>query len=129
MTAPVLWRAIALEDSDTVVNGCPEYTNGDPIGRASGYLSRSSAKAAGERAGIEFRVVRSEPVVFKEETTEGRQAAALAHLRIMRDNLEREARIYVPLARTYGLSDEQVAAVIGLTPAHLRAVVPNSVAV
>jgi hypothetical protein len=59
-----LYRAIALENDTDNVDGEPNFYVGMPLGRSSGYLSRSSAVAAGENSGIEFVIVRSEPVVF-----------------------------------------------------------------
>lgn len=41
---------------------------GSPIGRQTGYLSRSSAVDAGARSGMEYEIVRSEPVEFLSDT-------------------------------------------------------------
>lgn len=74
-----LYRAITAKDSPIVYT---EWEDGEersyrdvlpagtPIGRRSGYLSRSSAIAAARRelyAEDEFKVVRSEPVEFLSE--------------------------------------------------------------
>lgn len=60
----VLYRAVATEHVDEAYSGDPIAWPGSIIGRASGYLSRSSAKAAGQSSGIAFEIMRSEPVVF-----------------------------------------------------------------
>lgn len=59
-----LYRAVATEHVDDAYMGEPIAWPGMSLGRASGYLSRSGAKSAGERSGIAFEIVRSEPVVF-----------------------------------------------------------------
>ena len=59
-----LYRAVALEHVDHAHTGEPMFWPGMPLGRATGYLSRSSAVDAGDRAGVAFRVVRSLPVIF-----------------------------------------------------------------
>lgn len=62
--ATYLYRAVALE---TVRDefGDPHVGPGDSLGRASGYLSRSSAVNAGVRSGVKFVIVRSVPVEFE----------------------------------------------------------------
>lgn len=59
-----LYRAVATEHVDNAYNGEPIAWPGMPLGRASGYLSRSSAVIAGQSSGVAFVIVRSEPVVF-----------------------------------------------------------------
>jgi len=59
----VLYRAVALATVESP-SGDLVVWPGMSLGRSSGYLSRSSAVAAGERAGVAFRVVRSLPVKF-----------------------------------------------------------------
>lgn len=59
-----LYRAVATEDVDDAFTGEPIAWPGSTLGRQSGYLSRSGAKTAGDRSGIAFEVVRSEPIVF-----------------------------------------------------------------
>ena len=59
-----LYRAVATEE---VVN--PDTDElvawpGSPIGRMTGYLSRSGAVNAGAESGFPFEVIRSEPVIF-----------------------------------------------------------------
>ena len=59
-----LYRAVALEE---IVNDWTEQVDvyvGQSLGRSSGYLSRSGAKAAGERAGIRYVIVKSAPITF-----------------------------------------------------------------
>lgn len=60
----VLYRAIATEHVDDAFTGDVVAWPGAVLGRQSGYLSRSAAKNAGERSGIAFEIVKSEPVVF-----------------------------------------------------------------
>lgn len=59
-----LYRAVSTEFVDDAFTNEPIAWPGSPLGRATGYLSRSSAVAAGVRSGVAFEVVRSEPVVF-----------------------------------------------------------------
>lgn len=59
-----LYRAVATEHVDDALTGEPIAWPGSTIGRQSGYLSRSGAVDAGRSSGIDFEVVRSEPVVF-----------------------------------------------------------------
>lgn len=59
-----LYRAVATEYVDDAFTNEPIAWPGSPLGRASGYLSRSSAVDAGVRSGVAFEVLRSEPVVF-----------------------------------------------------------------
>jgi hypothetical protein len=59
-----LYRAICLEHADDAFTGEALLWPGLPLGRSSGYLSRSSAVVAGQRSGVEFKVVRSSPVKF-----------------------------------------------------------------
>lgn len=60
-----LYQALATETVED------EYTDdviawpGATLGRATGYLSRSSAVFAGDRSGIAYVIVRSRPVVFE----------------------------------------------------------------
>lgn len=58
-----LYRAVAKSE---LYNAFGEMVlwPGAIIGRQSGYLSRSGASRVGALAGVEFEVVRSEPVVF-----------------------------------------------------------------
>ena len=58
-----LYRAVTAEASKDL-DGETTVWPGESIGRASGYLSRSGAKDAGERCGLAFVIVRSEPVAF-----------------------------------------------------------------
>ena len=60
----VLYRAIALEHVNDPISGEPVLWVGSPIGRWSGYLSRSSAADAGHASGVKFAVVKSLPVIF-----------------------------------------------------------------
>lgn len=58
MSKPVyLYRAVTVRES-------LELPARFPLGRVTGYLSRSSAVEAGERSGLDYVVERSEPVVF-----------------------------------------------------------------
>lgn len=59
-----LYRAVCIEHVDNAYNGEPVYWPGSILGRQTGYLSRSGAVSAGQRAQVAFDVVRSEPVVF-----------------------------------------------------------------
>lgn len=63
-----LYRAVTVKPIAVQVEGEDEvWAPGVIIGRQSGYLSRSSALAAGFRdhyASDEFEVIRSEPVKF-----------------------------------------------------------------
>lgn len=59
-----LYRAISMEHVDDGPTGEPLYWPGSTIGRSSGYLSRSAAVEAGKQAKVQFKIVRSEPVVF-----------------------------------------------------------------
>lgn len=59
-----LYRAVSLEARDDEWTGEPIYFIGDSLGRATGYLSRSAAKDAGERSGVEYTIVKSLPVLF-----------------------------------------------------------------
>ena len=59
-----LYRAVALEPVDHPPTGEPIFWPGMPLGRATGYLSRSSAVHAGQRALVRFKILRSEPVTF-----------------------------------------------------------------
>lgn len=59
-----LYRAIATEYVDNMYTHEPLAWPGMPLGRTSGYLSRSSAVVAGRSSGVAFTIVRSEPVVF-----------------------------------------------------------------
>lgn len=59
-----LYRAVALEAREDEWTGEPIYFVGDSLGRATGYLSRSAAKDAGERSGVEYTIVKSLPVLF-----------------------------------------------------------------
>lgn len=59
-----LYRAIALDDYEDEYTREPIYWVGSVIGRQTGYLSRSAAVDAGRRSGIEFEIIRSEPVIF-----------------------------------------------------------------
>lgn len=69
-----LYRAVSIEPhkvsesewDDFGVESAHTYTEpaGMILGRQSGYLSRSAAVDAGERSGLAYEIVRSEPVVF-----------------------------------------------------------------
>ena len=59
-----LYRAICLETVDDEFADDLMLWPGLPLGRSSGYLSRSSAVAAGEGSGVKYVIVRSEPIVF-----------------------------------------------------------------
>jgi|GEM_PF-5269703 len=59
-----LYRALALDSADDPFTGDPILWPGATIGRATGYLSRSSAVEAGESSGVEYVIVKSLPVVF-----------------------------------------------------------------
>ena len=89
-----LYRAVNAADV-VVIHGYED--DGSPIrevaapgmvtfGRQSGYLSRSGARAAGERSGNRFEVVRSEPVRFltREEALERDIDALTAKLHALR---------------------------------------------
>jgi hypothetical protein len=60
-----LYRAVALETCRDEFTGELDTWPGATLGRATGYLSRSSAVAAGERSGVEYVIVKSDPVVFR----------------------------------------------------------------
>jgi hypothetical protein len=62
--ATYLYRAVAVEPDVDAESGETFIWPGMSLGRASGYLSRSAAKEAGERSGVRYVVVRSEPVSF-----------------------------------------------------------------
>ena len=58
MSKPIyLYRAVTAHES-------LEFPARFPLGRATGYLSRSSAVEAGERSGLAYVLERSEPIVF-----------------------------------------------------------------
>jgi hypothetical protein len=59
-----LYRAIAVEYVDDAFTRELIAWPGMPLGRTSGYLSRSAAVNAGRASGVEHVIVRSEPVVF-----------------------------------------------------------------
>lgn len=63
-----LYRPVADEYSETYDESYGEVIvvePGDNLGgRASGYLSRSSAVAHGKKSGIAFRIERSNPIAF-----------------------------------------------------------------
>lgn len=61
-----LYRAIATEAREPEDEWDIGIEPGEVLGRMSGYLSRSSAKEAGECSGVAYKVIRSEPVVFRE---------------------------------------------------------------
>lgn len=72
-----LYRAVTIRDYEHETRTWDENSwgvefdtmpAGSPIGRQTGYLSRSSAVDAGERSGLDYRVVRSEPVEFLSDT-------------------------------------------------------------
>lgn len=77
-----LYRPVADEYSETYDESYGEVIvvePGDNLGgRASGYLSRSSAVAHGKKSGIAFRIERSHPVAFGER--KGTKADDLAHM-------------------------------------------------
>lgn len=58
MSKPIyLYRAVTAHES-------LELPARFPLGRITGYLSRSSAVEAGDRSGLDYVIERSEPVVF-----------------------------------------------------------------
>ena len=58
MSKPIyLYRAVTARES-------LELPARFPLGRVTGYLSRSSAVEAGERSGLVYEIERSEPIVF-----------------------------------------------------------------
>jgi hypothetical protein len=59
-----LYRAIASTSDVDEFSGDLMVWPGVSLGRTSGYLSRSSAVNAGQRSGVDYVIVRSEPVVF-----------------------------------------------------------------
>lgn len=59
-----LYRAIATETIEPEGEWDIGIEPGDILGRQSGYLSRSSAREAGESSGCDFEIVRSKPVSF-----------------------------------------------------------------
>lgn len=60
-----LYRAVAAESYSDEVTGETSIWPGMPLGRSSGYLSRSAAVEAGARSGIKHVVIRSAPVQFE----------------------------------------------------------------
>lgn len=79
-----LYRAVSLENKDHEWTGEPSHWVGSTIGRASGYLSRSSAVEAGKDSGVKFVIVRSEPVVFNLNP----QVVLLARIADLEDQLD-----------------------------------------
>lgn len=61
-----LYRAISTEETLPESPWDSGHWVGESLGRDSGYLSRSSAVDAGERSGIDYKIVRSKPVDFTE---------------------------------------------------------------
>lgn len=59
-----LYRAVATVETRNPFNEEIVTWPGSPIGRATGYLSRSAAVNAGAESGVAFEVIRSEPVIF-----------------------------------------------------------------
>jgi hypothetical protein len=60
-----LYRAVAVQDHTHTFRGNVQHIEeGEPLGRSSGYLSRTSAIDAGRRYDVPFVIVRSRPVVF-----------------------------------------------------------------
>lgn len=71
MSKPVyLYRAVTVRE-ERLMDSENEYTDylpaRFPLGRATGYLSRSAARDAGERSGLAYAIERSEPVEFLSE--------------------------------------------------------------
>lgn len=68
MSKPVyLYRAVTVRDERIMdsENGYTDFLPARfPLGRATGYLSRSAAKDAGDRSGLVYTIERSEPVEF-----------------------------------------------------------------
>lgn len=65
MSKPVyLYRAVATTETRNPFTEDLVTWPGSPIGRATGYLSRSAAVNAGAECGVPFEIVRSEPVIF-----------------------------------------------------------------
>lgn len=76
-----LYRAVALDELYDEWSGDLLLWVGAPIGRTTGYLSRSSAVEAGKNSGVRFTIVRSEPVVFPEPNELVAQAQEIADLK------------------------------------------------
>ena len=90
MSKPVyLYRAVTTKPINVIANGEEEvWPPGVVIGRQSGYLSRSSAKAVAFRnyyGSDEFEVVKSEPVRFL--TAGEKREKRIAELRAELDKL------------------------------------------
>lgn len=81
-----LYRAVATEHVENAYNGEPIAWPGMPLGRTSGYLSRSSAVIAGKASGVGFTIVRSEPVVFH-DPPEVEAAELRAEIACLRERL------------------------------------------
>lgn len=68
MSKPVyLYRAVTVREEKLRddANGWTDYLpTRYPLGRSTGYLSRSAAVDAGRRSGLDFEIERSEPVEF-----------------------------------------------------------------
>jgi hypothetical protein len=87
-----LYRAVAAEPWEGESVDLSIWP-GEPLGRSSGYLSRSAAVDAGERSGVKYAVVRSAPVVF-------RMPAEVLKQREIADLRDRLAMLTEPLAVT-----------------------------
>lgn len=73
-----LYRAVSTEPRTVVEYDWDDFGESSPhtyeepagmvLGRQTGYLSRSSAVDAGQRSGLGFEIVKSEPVEFLTDT-------------------------------------------------------------
>lgn len=54
------------------------YSEGEHVGRATGYLSRSSAIEAGERAGVDYLIERSQPIKWEPPRKDRMRSLAVA---------------------------------------------------
>lgn len=62
-----LYRAVATEAIESEFEWDYGIEPGFVLGRSTGYLSRSSAKAAGDGSGVAYRIERSNPITFGEQ--------------------------------------------------------------
>lgn len=73
-----LYRAVSTENIEPEEEWEHAIWVGMPLGRETGYLSRSSAKDAGERSGIDYRIERSQPIQWAPPRKDRMRSLAVA---------------------------------------------------